>query len=58
VHRLPLAGGGASCHSISYNGGPLIQKVKVVLLMWSSAAAFKNELSQFYSAIVDSPYLD
>src|SRR5690348_12267500 len=59
-HHRPLGplAGGASCNTISYHGGPLIHSVKIVLLMWSGAATHKDELARYYSAIVDSPYLD
>jgi hypothetical protein len=51
-------GGGASCTSTTYNGGPLMQEAKIVLVMWSASAAYKDDLSKFYAAIVQSPYMD
>jgi len=56
--HLPLSGGQAGCTRVQYNGGALLQHVKIVQVAWSSATAYQSELAQFYASMVQSPYLD
>lgn len=57
---LPPAGSAAyQCADVSYNGGGLIENVKVVTVYWGmSAAADRANIDAAYVKMVQSPYLD
>ncbi|KAI8914246.1 hypothetical protein EDD86DRAFT_273340 [Gorgonomyces haynaldii] len=48
----------ASNIRLVYNGGPVISHVEVKPLFFGTNVAFQNDIIQFYSTIVDSPYMD
>jgi hypothetical protein len=41
-----------------YRGGPVISNVKVFTVFWNASVPNQSSLNSFYSAIVDSPYVD
>jgi hypothetical protein len=49
---------GQGQYNFTYHGGALIQGVKVVTVFWSSGVDAQGSLNQFYTAIVESPYVD
>lgn len=42
----------------NYYGGPVVQNVKVVLVLWGSAVNGASQLPAFYSAVTNSAYMD
>lgn len=54
----PQAGSGATCTSLGYQGGAMIQHVKVVVVQWGSASAYASKVSSWYSTIVQSAFMD
>src|ERR1700736_3109014 len=61
VHRGPKAqskrnaAGGAT---LTYYGGPILQKVHVIPVYWGSGVQFTSQLDSFYAAVPNSPYYD
>jgi len=41
---------------LTYHGGPLLERVRVVPVFWGSSVLHQGEISSFYSAIVGGPY--
>jgi hypothetical protein len=52
------SGPGFGGYNFTYHGGALIQDVKVVTVFWGSGVDEQSSLDQFYTAIVQSPYVD
>ncbi len=57
---LTLVAAQASAQSLTYYGGPVVSNPNVVTVAWGSTVdtAVTSEMSGFYSAILNSPYLD
>ena len=55
----PNRGGGST---LSYNGGPVLQNVKVFTIYWGKSVQFSGTgaqgLDSFYAAVIQSPYYD
>jgi hypothetical protein len=52
---LPNAPAGAH---LTYYGGPVLAKVKVFTVFWSSSVNFQSQLNAFYGAVSNSAYFD
>ena len=51
-------GSGANCTTTMYNGGALIQHVKIAVVQWGASSTYASQLESFYAGIVQSPYMD
>jgi hypothetical protein len=43
---------------LTYNNGPVINKVEVTPLIWGENVPFASEITQFYKAVTDSSHFD
>jgi len=57
LSESPPAGPGAVPH-LTYYGGPVIPRVKIVTIFWGANVNNQANLNRFYSTITNSPYLD
>src|SRR5689334_23871274 len=48
----------ATTAHLTYQGGPMIQHVKIFLVFYSPGYQYKDQLVKFYQGIVQSAYVD
>lgn len=66
IHMMPLTTANhealaaaipANAH-LNYYGGPVIQKVNVIPVFWTSTVANQTQLNNFYKGVTNSPHFD
>ncbi|KAI9343120.1 hypothetical protein BDR26DRAFT_1006376 [Obelidium mucronatum] len=44
--------------AVPYHGGPVVSNIEITTIFYGTGARFQSQINQFYTAIVNSPYVD